>query len=91
VQELDRPKNRYFYDTPDIFDHAAAYAFGIAKNHPFFDGNKRVSLVVSETFLLLNGVEITAKEDEMLAVWLGLADDRMGESKLAEWFRRKAI
>ncbi|MGO9005322.1 MAG: type II toxin-antitoxin system death-on-curing family toxin [Beijerinckiaceae bacterium] len=87
---LDRPKNQFCYGTPDIYDLAAAYAYGISKNHPFLDGNKRASFVVSETFLLLNGFTVTATEEAKLTVWLALADGKMAEAELAKWFRNNA-
>lgn len=72
---------------PDIPALAAAYAFGIARDHPFTDGNKRTSLVVAETFMLLNGVELTAGDAELLEVWLELAEGRLEEEALAAWLR----
>jgi death-on-curing protein len=87
---LDCPKNQFCHGTPDIYDLAAAYAYGIAKNHPFLDGNKRASLVVSATFLLLNGFAVAATEDAKLAVWLALAEGKIAEAELAKWFRNNA-
>lgn len=87
---LDRPKNQCIRGTPDIYDLAAAYAYGIAKNHPFLDGNKRASLVAAEAFLNLNGHDLTAADAEVLAVWLALASGEMTEIELAEWFRSNA-
>lgn len=84
---LDRPKNQFAYGNPDIFDLAAAYAFGIAKNHPFLDGNKRASLVASEGFLLLDGYEVTATEAAKITVWLSLAAGETSEAQMADWFR----
>lgn len=84
---LARPKQLEAYGkpSPDIAELAAAYAFGIAKDHPFFDGNKRTSLAVTNTFLILNGYDITADDLEMLKVWLSLANGSMSESECAEW------
>jgi death on curing protein len=73
--------------SPNIAELAAAYAFGIAKNHPFLDGNKRTSLVVTGTLLRLNGYSITADDLELLKIWLGLADGSMSESECAAWLR----
>lgn len=87
---LDRPKNRFAYDEPDLFDLAAAYAFGIAKNHPFIDGNKRVSYIVAELFLNLNGQEIDAADAEIVSTWLALAAGEMSEADIAEWLRAHA-
>jgi len=85
---LARPQNQFAYgDDPDLCDLAAAYAFGIAKNHPFVDGNKRVSFVVSETFLNLNDLDLTATDEQACGIWLDLADGKIGEKELAQWFR----
>lgn len=88
---LARPQNLQTYGTsPDIFDLAAAYGFGIARNHAFVDGNKRASLVVTETFLYLNGVSIAAGDIEIIGVWLSLADGSLSEADLAQWLRARA-
>jgi death-on-curing protein len=84
---LARPKNRFSHGETDVFDLAAAYAYGLAKNHPFLDGNKRISLVASIAFPLLNGFRVTADEAAKLPIWLSLADGKLGESELAAWFR----
>jgi death on curing protein len=85
---LSRPQHQYAYDNPDSSDLAAAYAYGLAKNHPFLDGNKRASLVTCETFLLINGLEVTATEAAKLTVWLTLADGTLSEKDLAQWIRK---
>ncbi|MDQ4060013.1 MAG: type II toxin-antitoxin system death-on-curing family toxin [Pseudomonadota bacterium] len=84
---LARPQNLAAYGQPDLAALAAAYAFGIARNHPFVDGNKRVSAVVSRLFLRLNGHDIAADQATRLQVWLGLAAGRISEEDLAGWFR----
>lgn len=84
---IARPENKYSYGETNIFELAAAYAFGLAKNHPFLDGNKRVSLVVSVGFFLLNGFRVTAEEAAKLPIWLSLAEGKLDESELAAWFR----
>jgi len=84
---LARPKNLAAYGDPDIAALAAAYAFGVAKNHPFVDGNKRTSAVISRLFLRLNGYDVTASEAERLRVWLDLAAGQIDEETLANWFR----
>lgn len=66
---------------------AAAYAWGLARNHPFADGNKRVSLIVSELFLALNGYSLEANDAECVLTFLALAAGDMDEAALAEWFR----
>src|SRR3546814_15179949 len=70
---LSRPRNLAAYDNPDPAALAASYAFGIARNHPFVDGNKRTALVVAETFLNLNGWELNADNAEVTALVMELA------------------
>lgn len=85
---LSRPKNLNAYDqNATIFDLAASYAFGIAKNHPFVDGNKRVALTLAATFLQINGYELDANEAETVLVFEDLASDKMDEQQLSKWFR----
>jgi death-on-curing protein len=87
---LARPENLAAYGDPDLFELAAAYAGGIARNHPFVDGNKRTAFVVSVAFLDLNGQELKASEAEAAVVFLRLAAGEFSEAELAEWFRRNA-
>lgn len=88
---LARPKNLFAYSEQEevsIARLAAAYAKGIVANHPFVDGNKRAALIVSLTFLKLNGFEVTAtKEDRVLTFWR-LAAGEISEEQLALWFER---
>ncbi|HKY94011.1 MAG TPA: type II toxin-antitoxin system death-on-curing family toxin [Kiloniellales bacterium] len=84
---LARPENLAAYGDPDAADLAAAYAFGIAKNHPFVDGNKRTAAVLMETFLDLNGQELTADDASLVVVVLALAAGDMSEAELAQWLR----
>ena len=84
---LQRPQNKLAYEAPDLADMAAAYAYGIARNHPFVDGNKRTALVVSRTFLLINGYQITAPKEGRLKTFLALAEGSLPEDALAAWFR----
>lgn len=86
---MARPKNLATYGDPDAAALAASYAFGLARNHPFIDGNKRVALVVSELFLEKNGLAIVAGDAEMLAVFFDLAAGELGEDELADWFRER--
>lgn len=72
---------------PDVFALAAAYAFGLARNHPFLDGNKRTAVVVCETFLLLNGAQLNAGDVEMTQIFLALAAGELSEDALAAWLR----
>ena len=85
---LARPQNLLAHGAPDLFELAAAYAKGIAQNHPFVDGNKRTGFVVAASFLDLNGHELTASEAEAAVVFLRLAAGETKEAELAEWFRR---
>ena len=87
---LARPKNLLTYSEqrPDISQLAAAYAFGIARNHPFLDGNKRTAAVVCETFLNLNGFDLTANDASMTRVFLELAEGSLSEQQLLNWLRQ---
>lgn len=87
---LFRPKNQFNYGSPSIFDLAAAYGYGIAKNHPFIDGNKRTSYVVMRTFLKLNGYDIQASQSEKYELWIRLADSQIDETDLAKWIESKS-
>jgi death-on-curing protein len=84
---LARPENLAAYGDPDVCDPAASYAFGLARNHPFADGNKRTAFVVSATFLLLNGRDLAATEVEVVETFLKLASGGLAEPDLAAWFR----
>lgn len=87
---LARPKNLFAYSEqfPSFPQMAASYAKGIVANHPFVDGNKRTAFIVSATFLLLNGLKLTAaKEDRVLTFW-SLADGSLTEEQLAQRFER---
>jgi len=84
---MARPLNLIAYGDPDAADLAAAYAFGIARNHPFVDGNKRTAAVVSETFLVLNGYALTCSDVEMVTTFLALAAGDLTVEALTDWFR----
>ena len=87
---LDRPRNKAAYDPEsDVAALAAAYAFGIVRNHPFVDGNKRAALAVAETFLGRNGFESTATDAECVTTFIALAAGEIGETALTDWFRKK--
>lgn len=88
---LYRPKNQHAYGIPSIFDLAAAYGYGIAKNHPFVDGNKRTSYVVARTFLKLNGYDLQASTLEKYQTWVQLADSQISEADLAKWLEEKSV
>lgn len=85
---LDRPRNRMNYGSDsDLEILAAAYGFGIARNHPFVDGNKRVAFQAMYVFLGINGLEITADEEEVVRMALALAAGDLTEAELAGWLR----
>ena len=87
---LSRPKNIEAYEPDaDIARLAVAYAFGIAKNHPFVDGNKRTALVACRTFLILNGYQLTADPADKYLTFLSLAEGTVSEDELAEWLRTR--
>ena len=75
------------YGEPDAADLAAAYGFGIARNHPFSDGNKRTAFVAVELFLALNGFELVASDADCVTTMLGLAAGDLAENAFAEWIR----
>ena len=87
---LYRPQNLLAYSEspPDVASLAAAYAYGIVKNHPFVDGNKRTAYVVMRTFLKLNGYDIQSSSEEKYQVWISLAEGKLSENELASWVRK---
>jgi death-on-curing protein len=87
---LARPLNRAAYAEATVFDLAAAYAFGIVRNHPFVDGNKRVALLAAAMFLIEHDVEISASDDAVVTSMLSLADGSMDEGGFALWLRNNA-
>lgn len=86
---MARPQNLAAYGEPDAAALAASYAYGIARNHPFVDGNKRTALVVSETFLVLNGFVLDATDAELVVTFLALAAGDLPEDALADWLRER--
>lgn len=86
---MARPEDLVAYGEPDVADLAAAYAFGIARNHPFVDGNKRTALVASETFLALNGHRLACGDVEVVMTFLSLAAGEMSPDELAAGFRAR--
>ena len=84
---LDRPRNRWAYEQADLPQLAAAYAFGIARNHSFVDGNKRTSLLALYTFLGVNGFDFIVPEAEAAAIILALAAGEVNEEGLTRWIR----
>ncbi len=85
---MARPVNLAACGTPDISQLAAAYAFGLARNHPFVDGNKRTAYVVAEIFLALNGFKLVSSDADSILTTLGLAAGDLTEDALTDWFRR---
>lgn len=86
---LSRPRNLAAYGSPDAAALAASYAFGLARNHPFVDGNKRTALVVCETFLIDNGWDFEATDAELVVLFEDLAAGNLSEDELAAWFRER--
>lgn len=86
---LGKPKNMHYYHDPkpDIADLAASYAYGIVKNHPFVDGNKRTAFVVANLFLRLNGTTLHALQEQKYVMFLGLASGQVTEEELAAFIR----
>jgi death on curing protein len=84
---MARPQNLAQYGEPDLAELAAAYAFGIAHNHPFVDGNKGTAVVVSETFVVLNGGSLAASDAELVVAFLSLAAGELSEGEITDWFR----
>jgi death on curing protein len=84
---LDRPRNRWAYEQADLPELAAAYAFGIARNRPFVDGNKRTSLLALYTFLGVNGIDFVVSEADAAAIILALATGDVSEEGLTRWIR----
>lgn len=85
---LARPENLFAYGEPDLFDLAAAYAFGIVRNHPFVDGNKRTGFLAAAVFLEINGWMLTADEVDATVQTFGLAASEISEDFYAAWLRR---
>ncbi len=85
---LARPLNQWTYGEDDRCALAAAYAYGIARNHPFTDGNKRTAWVFARLFLMLNGQTLSFTPRMAIDVVLALAAGELGEDELADWFRQ---
>lgn len=88
---LTRPRNLFHYSrpAPDLAGLAAAYMFGIIKNHPFADGNKRTGYVVGCMFLILNGYDLDANEEEKYQTVMSVADGSLNEEELINWIRSR--
>jgi death-on-curing protein len=88
---LARPKYLLACGQPDLFDLAAAYGYGLAKNHPFIDGNKRTAFAVMATFLLVNGYLLEVPEKEVVQIMERLATDQETQESLAQWLRKNSV
>lgn len=86
---LTRPINRWNYGEDDRASLAAAYAFGVACNHPFVDGNKRTAWVLARLFLAINGQRIRFAPNDAIEMMLALAAGNLAEEEVAEWFRSR--
>ncbi len=86
---LARPVNGWAYGTDDPAALAAAYAFGVARNHPFVDGNKRTAWVLARLFLAVNGQDLRFTAEDAIAAMMALATGELGEEQMAEWFRAR--
>ena len=84
---LARPRNLAHYGEPDLCELAAAYAFGLARNHPFIDGNKRSAFVATELFLVINGWQLVASDADCVLIMLSLASGEIDEPTVAAWLR----
>ena len=82
---IARPRNAASYGEPSMVELAASLAFGLARNHPFIDGNKRVVLMAAYVFLGLNGLRLIAPEAEAVAMMIGLAAGEIDEAEIAHW------
>ena len=85
---LARPEQLAHYGSPDAADLAASYGFGLSRNHPFIDGNKRTAFVAVEFFLALNGFELVATDADCVIRMLKLASGELPEVDFADWLRQ---
>jgi death on curing protein len=86
---LDRPRNRLAYEPKStLFELAATLCVGLAKNHPFIDGNKRTALLATRAFLFLNGYALEPTEEDEVLTMVAVADSSLSEQQLADWLRR---
>ena len=86
---LARPRNQWEYGEDDLCALAAEYAFGLARNHPFADGNKRTAWVLARAFLALNAVDLQFEPLDALRTVQALAAGDLAEDELADWFRQR--
>lgn len=88
---LARPRNLMAYGTPSLFELAAGYCVGVARNHPFADGNRRAAFAVASSFLHANGRWLRAAEEEAVVAVEGVAAGEIGEEELTAWFERNSV
>ena len=88
---LARPQQLAAYGQPDVAALAAAYGFGLARNHPFVDGNKRTAFIAIELFLALNGHEMRATDVDCVSTMLALAAGELSEDALTAWIRARSV
>ena len=84
---LGRPLQKLHYTEADVFELAAAYLFGLVKNHPFIDGNKRTAFLAADVFLALNGWSVEATQEEIVAFVLGVAASEIDEAGATQFFK----
>jgi death-on-curing protein len=85
---LNRPLNLVHYGKPDVAELAASYGYGLAKNHPFIDGNKRAALLGIGLFLMMNGYRLIATQDDTTKTILALATGELTEEALVDWIQK---
>ncbi len=86
---VNRPQQLAHYGTPDVAELAASYGYGISRNHPFIDGNKRTTFVALEMFLLLNGYALVADDADCVLTMLAVAAGDISEADFATWVRSR--
>ena len=88
---LARPQHLLAYDSPDLFDLAAAYGYGLTNNHPFIDGNKRVAFMTMYVFLVFNGYALKAPEAEVVIMMERLSANQKTQAELGDWLRSSSV
>lgn len=88
---LARPLNRWGYGEDDFASLAAAYAYGVARNHPYVDGNKRTAWVLARVFLAINGIKLKFEAQNAIDMMLELASGELAEEHVAAWFKRHIV
>jgi death-on-curing protein len=89
---LARPRSRWAFDPEcDLVDLGASYAFGLAKNHGYVDGNKRIAFVAMIVFLYRNGLLLEAPDDEAIDLMIGVASGERSEDDIADWVRKRVV